>query len=103
VNDLDDVATELRRVVDRLNSLPLTKVEPLLPGCHEVAELIVARTRDLEPTMPADHALPTVGASAAGAQLAVVGRDYLAALSQSPGADPSAVRDRLTELRRALP
>jgi hypothetical protein len=103
VSDRDDVATELRRVVDRLNSLPLAKVEPHLPTCHDMALFIVERTWELDATVPADVTLPTVGAGAAGAQLAVVGRDYLAAAEASHVSDLTAVGDRLVALRRSLP
>ncbi len=101
--DLDDVATELRRVVDRLNSLPLPKVEAVLPQCHDTAVLIVDHTRLLDPRMPGGTELPVVGATAAGAQLAVVGGDYLLAAGSHHGVDAGTVRDALTDLRRTLP
>ena len=101
--DLDDVATELRRVVDRLNSLPLPKVEAVLPQCHDTAVLIVDNARVLDPTIPAGTALPVVGATAAGAQLAVVGRDFLS-IAKTHGVDGAgAVGSALMELRRSLP
>jgi hypothetical protein len=101
VTDRDDVSTELRRVVDRLNSLPLSKVEPLRDDCHHVAALIVDQTRQHAPTVPSGETLPMVGSTAAGAQLSVVGRDYLAAAPDS--ADHTIVLAALTDLRRSLP
>jgi len=106
VTELDDIERELGRVVDRLNSLPLSKVEPLVPRCHEVAETLVTATRAIGGDVPVDAFLPQVGAQAAGAQLAVVGADFLTAARLAPDGAPGpleSVLDALTELRRALP
>jgi hypothetical protein len=103
MSDLDDIARELRRVVDRLSSAPLTRIEPLLPHCHDVATFLVERTRAIDPHVPIDVPLPAVGATAAGAQLAVVGRDYLAAAERAGVVEADEVLVRLIDLRRQLP
>ena len=103
---LDDVERELGRVVDRLNSLPLGRVEPLIPRCHEVALTILAATRAVGGDLPSGAVLPQVGAQAAGAQLAVVGADFLRAAHQVPDPAPTPVDDvltALTALRHSLP
>ena len=103
MSDLDDVATELRRIVDRLNSAPLTKVEPLIPRCHELAVFLVDRTRALGAAIPLDAEVPLVGSSATGAQLAVLGRDYLEAARTTGQSETADVLERLAALRRELP
>jgi hypothetical protein len=100
---MGNVEVELRRVVDRLNNLPLAKVEALLPRCHDVASLIVEQTRMLDGSIPTGADLPSVGASAAGAQLAVVGLDYISAASSHDDHSAQPVLESLTELRRILP
>ena len=91
-----EVEVELRRVVDRLDSLPLdrlTRDDGLGGRCHAVAVALADATADEHPPVP------VLGPSGWGAQLAVLGRDYLAS-------DPDDVADVLNELvslRRSLP
>ena len=106
MSTLDDVERELGRVVDRLNSLPLGRVEPLAPRCHHVAQALVAATRELGGDVPPQAVLPEVGVQAIGAQLAVVGGDFLGAARLAPdaaGGPLGAVLEALTDLRRELP
>ena len=103
MSEIDEVATELRRIVNRLNSAPLVKVEPLTARCRSVAELMVERSRALGAGIPADASVPHVGPSAAGAQLAVVGHDYLSTAQTAGDPDAALVLAQLTALRRELP
>jgi hypothetical protein len=103
VSGFDDVETELRRVVDRLNSMPIARAESVATQCHAVALRIVDRTREISDEIPADAVLPVLGVSGLGSQLAVIGGDFLAAARQRPDTDVSAVLVDLVALRRALP
>jgi hypothetical protein len=103
VSELDEVARELHRVVDRLNSMPLSQAESCRETAHVTAAFIVERTRIVADHIPATAELPRVGVSAAGAQLAVVGNDYLAVARDAPGLDARPVLDALVTLRRNLP
>lgn len=102
-DDLRDLERELDRVVDRLNSLPLARVEGFAPRCWRTADLIVEQTRRLTDDIPAHATVPTLQPHGLGAMLAVLGRDYLEAAGAPPGADVSIVTEALGDLRRALP
>jgi hypothetical protein len=103
VADLHDVERELGRVVDRLNSMPLAKAASASDDVHRTAQLLVAQTRPLSDSLPADATLPHLAPQGLGAMLAVVGHDYLEAARASSHPDVSPVLDALVELRRALP
>jgi hypothetical protein len=103
VSHLVEVEIELGRVVDRLNSMSLAKAERCADAVHQAASVILARTRDIDPSIPSAASLPRVGVSAVGSQLAVIGDDFLAAARRAPDPDVSGVYDVLVELRRSLP
>jgi hypothetical protein len=103
LTSIAEVQTELRRVVDRLSSMPLAKAETCIDAAHETAVLILDQTRLIDASIPEDVRLPRVGVSASAAQLAVIGEDYLAAVRRSPQTDTSPVLDELVRLRRSLP
>ena len=90
-------------MVDRLTSMPLAKAEDCADSTHAVALVILDQTRQFDPSIPAGAALPRVGLTAAAAQLAVIGQDYLAAARRTPDADSSIVLGALSSLRRSLP
>jgi ABC-type hemin transport system substrate-binding protein len=105
VSEREEIAKELRRVVDRLDSMPVARAQTVAEQCHTVARTIVERTSRVTDAIPQGTELPRVGPTALGAQIAVVGRDYLRATSAQPDADADAsvVLDTLVDLRRSLP
>lgn len=101
-----DIEVELKRVADRLNSMPLARAGSAAPSCRAVAEVVVARTRELTDDIPPDATLPDLGPQGLGALLTVVGRDFLAAARGSRGDVDEGLQqvlEALIELRRALP
>lgn len=86
---------ELERVVDRLRSMPMTRLAP-------AADLAYATCLALLELAGDDHPLPRLADHAAGDQLAIVGGE---ALARHPGDEVVLARmhELLTELRRALP
>ena len=96
-----DIERELRRVVDRLTTLPLERIAGTGPDCRRAAEVLVAHSRALDPSVPDDAKLPDLRPQGFGAMLAVLGRDYLAVAAADD--DSAAVLDALVALRRALP
>lgn len=100
--ELHALEVELRRVVDRLDTMPLPRAESAAAGCRATAQFIVDRTRALSDEIPDGARVPAIGAHGLGSMLAVVGRDYLTAVSSQPGADITPVLDALVALRRAL-
>jgi hypothetical protein len=103
VSDLDALETELRRITDRLDTMPIAKAESVVVRCHAVAEFIVEQTRILTDEIPVDAEVPTVGVSALGSQLTVLGQDYIRAASGVPSVDAGIVLETLIALRRDLP
>jgi hypothetical protein len=100
---LRDLARELDRVVDRLNSMPLARAEAAAADCRRAAQVIVEQTRLLTDDIPADATLPHLGPQGLGSMLAVLGGDYLAAARASSEPDLGPALDALVALRRALP
>jgi hypothetical protein len=86
---------ELQRVVDRLRTMPLTKVQAAADDAYRTAEHLVALT----PDVPRD--VPRIADHAAGDQLAVVGHDFLVA--QQDEAAIAEATAALVKLRQALP
>lgn len=80
--DLDELQTALRRLVDRLGLLP----ERHWPAGYDVAAVAVQelRTLTLELGDVGPDQVPRIAARTAGAQVAVIGNDFLhiAALCQ---------------------
>lgn len=98
---LADIERELRRVVDRLTSLPLARIAPYTDDCLGAADVLLTHTRAVDPTVPASAELPRLAPHGLGAMLAVLGADYLTVAAADP--DCVAVLDTLVALRRALP
>lgn len=91
----DDFDRELARVVDRLRTMPLTKLTAAADAAYGTATLLLHRT----PGVP-QH-LPRIADHAAGDQLAVIGQDFRGLVD-----DEAAVAEAtaaLIELRRTLP
>jgi hypothetical protein len=99
----DDVERELWRVVDRLNSLPLTKAAAATSDVYAAAHVLLNQTRRLDPAVPADAGLPNLAPQGLGAMVAVLGGDWLDAARASSEPDIDPVLDALVTLRRALP
>ena len=95
--------TELDRVVDRLNGMPLYRAATATESCYAVAQEILTRTRSLDGDVPSDAALPRLEPHGLGSVLAVIGRDYVKAAKAAPLSDVMPVTNRLIELRRSLP
>lgn len=91
----DDFQTELNRVVERLRTMPLTKLQTCTPDAWGTAQQILLLTPDTPPQLPqiADHAC--------GDQFAVIGQDFLKSANEEAAiAEATAA---LIELRRILP
>jgi hypothetical protein len=101
----DDVAVELGRVVDRLRSMPLTRLAASwgdypsrAAGARALAQRLADRAADLD-GLP-HRVVPDVGDAAVGDQVAVTGRDLLSCdLSED---DLAAVAADLRDVRLAL-
>ncbi len=102
-DELYEIERELRRIVDRLTSMPLDRAATATADCEQAAQLLLAQTRLLTDDIPADARIPMLGPQGIGAMIAVLGRDYLNAAHASEASDPSPVLDALVTLRRALP
>jgi hypothetical protein len=90
-----DFSTELDRVVDRLRTMPLTRTDAAAALTYPVT----CRILQLQGTTHPD--LPRLADRAAGDQLAVIGREFIATTH-----DEAAIAEAtaaLVELRRALP
>jgi hypothetical protein len=90
-----DFHTELDRVVDRLRTMPLSRTAT----AAELTYPMSCRILQLQGTSQKD--LPRIADRAAGDQLAVIGRDFIATTH-----DEAAIAEAtaaLVELRRALP
>ena len=100
----DDAPRELSRVVDRLRTMPLTKLAApwaefpsLAAGARALAqELSDGHDRAVGTER---HVVPDVGDAPVGDQVAVTGRDYLAL---GPLADLTWMAERLREFRLAV-
>ena len=101
----DDAAVELSRVVDRLRTMPLTRLAApwgdypsRAAGARALAQRLADRAADVSgaPHRP----VPDVGDAAVGDQVAVTGREFLS-LVLSEG-DVSAVTADLREVRFTL-
>ncbi len=95
----DQIRRELRRVTDRLLTVPLDRLGPIADHCRRTGEVLLAHTHD--PDRPADAALPRLAAGGLGAMIAVLGADYVDRIHTD--ADPESVLVALVDLRRALP
>jgi hypothetical protein len=101
----DDAAVEVGRVVDRLRSMPLTRLAApwgeypsRAAGARALAQRLADRAADLS-GLP-HRVVPDVGDAAVGDQVAVTGRDLLSLeLSE---ADLAAVAADLRDVRLTL-
>jgi len=91
--------TELGRVVDRLRSMPISKLQAAAEVVHDLGLQLLASSHALG--SPAPTALPELSPWAFGDMIMVLGRD-LRALAQSE-ADLRAGLAALTSARRRLP
>ncbi|PPK97221.1 hypothetical protein CLV92_10436 [Kineococcus xinjiangensis] len=101
----EGVRAELRRVVDRLRSLPLSRLDRPAEGADVSRADVARRTAQALADLAADaegaprRPLPRLAVHGVGDQLAVVGADVLAAC----GPDAlGAAEEQLAALRRAL-
>lgn len=100
----DDAPRELSRVVDRLRTMPLTKLAApwgefpsRAAGARALAQELSDRHDQAVGTER--HVVPDVGDAPVGDQVAVTGRDYLAL---GPLADLTWMAERLREFRLAV-
>jgi hypothetical protein len=93
-SSLQVIETELNRVSIRVTGLNVSRLEAFAPRIHRCAQAVV----QLTPESP--DILPSVGITAAIAQLNVVVKDYLATNSPESNYEVAAL---LTQLRRDLP
>lgn len=99
--DHEEAERELRRVTDRLGSMPLTRLATTTDDVYACARTLVAAARRSGVPLPPDAELPVLQPQAYGDLIAVLGRDCLAA-EGGAGELPTVV-DALVTLRRALP
>lgn len=92
---------ELQRVVDRLTSLPVNRLEAARGDVQECASALLEQGRSLGVPVPQGAGLPNLTPSGWGALIAVLGHDCLAAATAD--ADLTATHAALVELRRSLP
>lgn len=92
---------ELQRVVDRLTSMPLNRMDQARGDVQECASVLLAQGRLLGVAVPADVTVPDLAPSGWGAMIAVLGQDCLAAAPAD--ADLTALHAALVALRRSLP
>ena len=100
----DDAPRELSRVVDRLRTMPLTKLAAPwgeFPSRAAGARALAQELSDRhDQAVGAErHVVPDVGDAPVGDQVAVTGRDYLAL---GPLADLTWMAERLREFRLAV-
>lgn len=97
----EECERELRRVVDRLNSMPLARAGQASGEVRQCAEELVRLARLWGVPVPADAVLPTLEPQGFGSMIAVLGADCLDAVG--PGTDLGPMHAALVTLRRALP
>ena len=74
--DVQTIDVELRRVVTRLDTTPVSRIsDEVVALVHTAAAGIVGHTPDLN--RPSDAVLPLVGPTALASQLTIVVQDYL--------------------------
>jgi hypothetical protein len=100
---LDDVERELGRVVDRLMSMPLNRVEGAAADVRTAADILLEQTRLIDAGIPPHVVIPDLAPQGQGPLIAVLGDDWLAAARASSTPDCGPVLDALVTLRRALP
>lgn len=96
----DETERELRRVVDRLTTMPIGRTQAAQPAVQACADVLVAEGRRLGVPIPADASPGTPGPSGMGPMIAVLGGDCLRTADDD---DLGTVLEALVTLRRALP
>jgi len=97
----EECERELRRVVDRLNSMPLNRAADASTAVVECSAELVRIARQWGVPVPADAVPPAVGPQGFGSMIAVLGGDCLDAADA--GTDFEPMHTALVTLRRALP
>ncbi|HAN72589.1 MAG TPA: hypothetical protein DCQ36_13505 [Actinobacteria bacterium] len=97
----DATERELRRVVERLMSMPLARAAAAADDVRACAEVLVLEGRRLGVPVPASATVPVLDPQGFGPLIAVLGSDCLAAAG--PRDDLQQVLDELVRLRRSLP
>ncbi len=97
----DATERELRRVVDRLMSMPLARAAAAADDVRACADVLVLEGRRLGVPVPASATVPVLAPQGFGPLIAVLGSDCLAAAG--PRDDLQPVLDALVQLRRSLP
>lgn len=106
MNRSDDIDLQTQRLIDRLETMTLSRIDDdVIALVHEAAERIVALTDD--PDRPAAAALPVVGSTAIAAQLRIVVDDYrrmrFRPQTTMAASEDAAIIQILKELRGSLP
>lgn len=96
-----EVERELQRVVDRLNSIPLTKVTLAAAEVQACAETLVREGRARGVPIPDGAKLPVLQPQGFGSMIAVLGSDCLGVAVSDD--DLTEVLAALVALRRSLP
>jgi len=91
--------TELDRVVSRLRSMQINKLDTVAPTVHLLARQLLEVSRDLGDAAPVDQ--PAFQAHASGDVIMVLGRDVRARAGSDGQLEPATAA--LTQARRALP
>ena len=89
---------ELDRVVQRLRTMPLTRLALHAGSARDLAQELADRAAELSGATR--HVVPDVGDAAVGDQVAVTGRDLLAL--EPPAADAAWMAERLRACRLSL-
>ncbi|HSP61046.1 MAG TPA: hypothetical protein VLO09_08290 [Ornithinimicrobium sp.] len=96
MGDLEDVHTELERVVRRWQQLPLDRALPAVPGVAALVQDLADGVSDV--TGRPRATVPDLGPAVLMDQLRVMVYDW-----QEAGGSPQELGQRLTALRRTLP
>lgn len=103
-NAREETERELRRVTDRLGSMPLTRLATTTDDVYACAHALVAAGRSMGVPIPDDAALPDLRPQAYGDLIAVLGHDCLTVDGTSDNdAALAPALEALVTLRRALP
>ena len=95
---VSDAEIELDRVVERLRSMPLTRIASHASAARSLAQELADRCASLNGDVRRE--VPDVGDIAVGDQVAVTGRDLLASSPAEP--DRAWMAGRLREFRLSL-
>ncbi len=100
----EETERELRRVTDRLGSMPLQRLQTTTDDVYACANALVAAGRSMGVPIPDNALLPDLRPQAYGDLIAVLGRDCLEAHdTDGTTAGLTSAHHALVALRRALP